>query len=84
MICTSRKDQDKLVKSSKTDEIAGNSQEEKINLKANPAYLSVSNTPQFTMSADIVYSTIDEANGENVLPHSPAYFVLEKSVALLL
>ena len=81
VICTSRKDQDKLVKSSEADEIAGNSQEEPINLKANPAYLSVSNTPLITRSTDAVYSTIDEANDENVLPHSPAYFVLEKSVA---
>ena len=73
-----------MLKSSEADEIAGNSQHEPINLKANPAYLSVSTIPQFTMSSDAVYSTIDEANGENVLPHNHAYSVLEKSVALLL
>ena len=66
---------------SKPDEIAGSSQEEPTNLKANPAYLSVSNTPQFTMSADAVYSTVDEATRQNVLPHNPAYFGLEMSVA---
>ena len=81
VISTSRKHQDKLLKSSEAAEVVGNRQEEPINLKANPAYLSVSNTPQLTMSADAVYSTIDEVNDENVLPHNHDYFVLEKSVA---
>ena len=82
MICTSREDQDNLLKSSEADEIAGDSQEP-TNLKANPAYLSASTTQQSTMSEDGVYSTINEGNRQNVLCHNPAYFGLKKSVASL-
>ena len=83
MIFISREDQDDALKSAEADEIARGSQEEPENLKDNPANLFVSNTPQFAMSADAVYSTIDEGNGQNVLSHNPVHFSLEKSVASL-
>ena len=82
VICTSREDQDNLPESSEADEIAGDSQEP-TNIKANPAYLSASTTQQSTMSADVVYSTIDEDNHQIVLQYNPAYFSLKKSVASL-
>ena len=53
------------------------------NLKANPAYCSVKNSQQFTMSTDAVYSTIDEGNYQNILRRNPADFSLKKSVASL-
>ena len=116
MILTQREDQDKLLKSSEADEIAGdsqeeptdlkdnpayvsrisqekptdlkdnpayvsrNSQEEPTDLKDNPAYLSVSTMPQFTMSADAVYSTVDEANLQNIPHDNSANFSLKMSV----
>ena len=80
IICTSREDQDNLLKLSEADKIAGDSQEP-TNLQANPAYLSTSTTQQSTISEDGVYSTIDERNRQNVLHHNPAYFGLKKSVA---
>ena len=78
--CTSREGQDKFLKLSEADEIAGDSQEEPTNLKANLAYLFVSTTPQFTMSADAVhvYSTVKEADRQNIPSHNPPYFGLEK------
>ena len=53
------------------------------NLVANPAYLSVRNSQQFTMSADPIYSTVDEDNYQNTLRDNPANFSLKKSVASL-
>ena len=82
VICISREDQDNLLKSSEADKIARDSQEP-TNLQANPAYLSVNNTQQFTTSEDAVYSTIDEDRRQNVLQHKPAFFGLKKSVASL-
>ena len=82
VIYTSREDQDNLPKSFEADTIAEDSQEP-TNLKANPAYSSASTTQQFTMSADVVYSTIEEGSHQNVLQHNPAYISLKKSVASL-
>ena len=80
VIFTQREEQDKLLKSSKADEIAGDSQEEPTDLKDNPAYLSVSTMPQFTMSADAVYSTVDEANLQNIPHDNSANLSLKMSV----
>ena len=80
VICISREDQDDLLKSSEADKIAGESQEEPTDLKDNPAYFSVSTTPRYTMSADAVYSTVDETKGQTALSHNPACFSLEMSV----
>ena len=76
-----REDQNIILKSSEDDEISGDRQEEPTNLKDNPAYLSVSNTPQFTMSADAVYSTVDESDLQTIPRHNSANFSLEMSVA---
>ena len=80
VMCISREDQENLLQSSEADKIAEDPQEP-TNLQANPAYLPVSSTQPFTMSADVVYSTVNEDNRQNVLQHNPAYFGLEKSVA---
>ena len=82
VICTSREDQDNIQILSEADTITGDDQQP-TNLEANPAYLSVKNSQQFTMSADAVYSTIDEDNHQSNLRGNPADFSLKKSVSSL-
>ena len=43
--------------------------------------MSVSNTQQVITSADIIYSTVDEDNRQNVLQDNPAYLSLKRTVA---
>ena len=79
VMCTLREEEEYLLQSSVADEI-DRDHKEPTNLQANPAYLSVINTQPFTMSADPVYSTIDEDSRQNVLQHKPTYFGLKQSV----
>ena len=79
---TSREDQDNLQLSSEAGAISRDGQQP-TNLKANPAYFSIKNSQQFTMSEDVVYSTIDEDGHQNILRDNPASFSLIKSVASL-
>ena len=80
VMCTLREDQENLLQSSVSDKIDGDRQEPTI-VQANPAHLSVINTQPFTMSADAVYSTIDEDDHQNILRDNLASSDLEKSVA---